>query len=387
MKLLILDNEIIRRGAQMFGQHFKKQLNDTGHVCKRVFLYSPEDETSLLPLDDDDRLLKGDKSNFLEIIPSFQPWLCRLIAGHIHAFDPDVVLLNGARSVKYGSIVKRFYYRGNAPFVVRVIDSVVYWNRSMVRQWYSRHVITPQIEGAVGVGAKALQDYRSLYRYNGPGVSIPRSFDFQSFSNDKTRNQIRKRFQAAPSEKIVLFLGNITRQKRPDRFLRVFAEVRKYIPEAVAWVVGDGELGAEMQRQVSELGLGGSVRFFGYQSDVEPFIVASDVLLISSDSEGVPGSAVEAHYLERPVVATNAGDVAMVVQNDVSGYINEIDDETGLEVNVVDLLSRPDKAERFGKQGKAHVVANFNLADITERYLAFFDDIIRNKQRQGQDAY
>ena len=383
MKLLILDNEIIRRGAQMFGQHFKKQLNATGHMCKRVFLYSPEEETSLLPLDDDDRLLQGRKSNFLEIIPSFQPWLCRLIASHIHAFEPDLVLLNGARSVKYGSIVKRFYYRGNAPFVVRVIDSVVYWNRSKIRQWYSRHVITPQIEGAVGVGEKALHDYRYLYRYDGPGVSIPRSFDFQSFSNDKTREQTREGFQAAPSRKIVLFLGNISRQKRPDRFLRVFAEVRKRIPEAEAWVVGDGDLGAEMQRQVSESGLSGKVTFFGYQSNVEPYIIASDVLLITSDTEGVPGTAVEALYLERPVVATNAGDVAMVVQNGISGYINETDDETGLTENVIDLLSHPGKAEQFGKQGKAHVVANFSLADITDRYLAFFEKVIQNKQRQG----
>lgn len=380
MKLLIIDNETIRRGAQMFGQHFKKHLNSTGHECKRVFLYSPEEETSLLPLDDDDRVLQGRKNHPLEFFPSVQLWLCRLIAKQIHAIDPDLVLLNGARSVKYGGIVKRFFYHGNAPFVVRVIDSVVYWNRSWLRQWYSRNIITPYIDGAIGVGYKALKDYRDLYKYKGPGVSIPRSFNFGRFTNNKDRKQFREEFEVEPSRKIVLFLGNITKQKRPDRFLRVFSAVSTRLPEAEAWVVGDGDLRSQMQIQASRLGLSDKVRFFGYQENVEQFIVASDVLLVSSDTEGVPGIAVEALYLERPVVATNAGDVSMVVLDGINGFINEMDDEQGLSDNVMDLLSNPDKADEFGKKGKEHVMANFDLAEISERYIAFFEEIIRYKK-------
>ena len=381
MKLLILDNQPIRRGAQMFAQHFKEHLNNSGHHCRRVFLYDTAGESSVLPLDEHDVLLDGKKNNYLEVFPSVQPSLCRKLASEITEYKPDIVLLNGARAVKYGGITKWRYYRGKTPFVVRIIDSVAYWNTSAIRQWYSRNVITPRIDGAVGVGEKALQDYRNLYGFKGPGTAIPRAFDFNGFRQAESREQVRNRLGTDNSEKIVLFLGNITEQKRPDRFLKVFSRVCAVVPEAKAWIVGDGALRKKIAGIAQELGIGDKVTFWGYQSDVEPFITASDLLFISSDTEGVPGIALEAQYLEKPVVTTNAGDVEMVVRNGVSGYVCGKEDEEGLTNRITELLTHPELAAKMGKEGKDHVSSNFNLADITERYLSFFRSVIDKKNQ------
>jgi len=379
MRLIIIDNETIRRGAQMFGQHFKKHLNSSGHICKRIFLYSPEDETPLLLMDENDWLLQGRKKHVHEFFPSIQVWICRLIAKYLHEFEPDIILLNGARSVKYGGIVKRYFYKGNAPFVVRVIGSVVYWNRSIIQQLYSRYVITPKIDGAIGVGEKALNDYRSLYHFKGPGVFIPRSFDFNSFTNSRNREQIRSDLKIKSTHKIVLYLGSLNTEKRPDRFLRVFHAATKQIPEARAWVVGDGKLRSQMEKHAYKLGILEKVTFWGYQTNVESFIIGSDVLLITSDSEGVPGIAMESLYLERPVVTTNAGDVAIVVQHRKSGFISEIEDEKGLISNLILLLSNPRLARTFGINGRKYITQNFDLSRITDQYLKFFNHIIKVK--------
>ncbi len=384
MKLLIVDNQPIRRGAQMFAQHFKDYLNLNGHTCKRVFLYNTAGESSVLPIDENDILLDGRKSNPLEVFPSVQPKICRELAAAITEYSPDVVLLNGARAVKYGGITKWRYYRGEAPFVVRIIDSVAYWNTSKLRQWYSRNVITPRIDGAVGVGKKALQDYRDLYAYRGPGTAIPRAFDFDGFRQTESKEQVRSRLGIKKDDKIVLFLGNITRQKRPDRFLKVFSDVCGIVSGSKAWIVGDGVLREQTESMASDLGVSDKVTFWGYQSDVEPFITASDVLFISSDTEGVPGIALEAQYLEKPVVTTDAGDVAMVVRHGISGFVCSKEDEEGLGNNIAELLKRPDLAAEMGRQGKVYVTSNFNLADISDKYLSFFQLVIENRKNSLQ---
>ncbi len=375
MNLLIVDNKPIRRGAQMFGQHFKEFLNANGHECMRVFLYHPGEETSMLPLDGRDVLLQGNKNHPFELFPSVQPKLCRKLAARISDFNPDVVLLNGGRAVKYGAAVKRWYYTGRAVFVVRIIDSVVYWNTSKIRQWYSRNVATPQMDGAVGVGAKALEEYREHYGFTGPGTAIPRAFNFSEFGEQGSKTDARTLLEEESSGNVVLFLGNITRQKRPDRFIRVYRQVQDRLPDTRAWIVGDGQLRTETTKQVKQLGLTDKVRFFGYQKNVQPFITGSDLLYISSDTEGVPGIALESLYLERPVVTTRAGDVGMVVINGKTGYLCEPDAESDQAEKIIELLLDGDKAAEMGREGRRHVINNFNLSDLAGRYLRFFEEV------------
>ncbi len=380
MNLLIVDNKPIRRGAQMFGQHFKDYLNANGHACRRVFLYHPGEETSELPFDVHDVLLQGRMDHPFELFPSVQPQLCRKLAAQISKFDPDVVLLNGGRAVKYGAAAKRWYYRGRASFIVRIIDSVVYWNTSKIRQWYSRNVATPQMDGAVGVGDKALQEYRDLYGYDGPGTAIPRAFNFDEFGDQDTKTDARIALDADPAAKVILFLGNITKQKRPDRFVRVFRMVLERVPDAVAWMVGDGRLRAETEALVEELGLSDRVRFFGYQEKVQPFITGCDLLYISSDTEGVPGIALESLYLERPVVTTRAGDVGMAVINGKTGYLCDLNDQNDQTEKITELLLDEKKAAQMGREGRKHIIRNFNLSDLAGKYLRFFEEVQQKRQ-------
>ena len=383
MNLLIVDNKPIRRGAQMFGQHFKEYLNSNGHECRRVFLYHPGEETSELPRDDKDALLQGNKNHPFELFPSVQPKLCRKLAAQINEFSPDVVLLNGGRAVKYGAAVKRWFYQGRAVFVVRIIDSVVYWNTSKIRQWYSRYVATPQMDGAVGVGDKALREYRGLYGFDGPGTAIPRAFNFSEFSEQQSKAEARESLEEDAAGRVVLFLGNITQQKRPDRFVRVFHDVQERVPDVRAWIVGDGMLRKKTEELVQQLGLTQKIRFFGYQKKVQPFITGSDLLYISSDTEGVPGIALESLYLERPVVTTKAGDVGMVVINGKTGYLCDPDAHTDQAEKITELLLDEDKAAEMGREGRQHVIRNFNLSDLAGKYLRFFEDVQQKRNSSG----
>ncbi len=380
-KILILDNKPIRRGAQIFARELKQELNRQGCRCKIVYLYNSGEQDMDLPVEGDDTYLGGDKKSLLELMPAGHPALQRRVLREILDFQPDVVMLNGARSVKYGGMVNKMLRRKkiHIPFVVRVIDSVVYWNRSVLKQWYMRNMIVPGIDGAVGVGRKALEDFRSLYSFNGPGTAIPRAFNTDRFNNNGSRSDARKHLKRPEDRKVVLFLGNVTKQKRPDRFLDVFAKVAEHLPEAEAWMVGDGDLRRDSEARAGKLGISDRVIFWGYQDDVAPFISGSNLLFISSDTEGVPGIALESLYLERPVVTTDAGDVGMAVKDGKTGFLCPADDTGTLAQRIRQLLADDEKCRQLGRNGKNHILENFNLPRLANLYLDFFKEVTRHK--------
>ena len=78
-------------------------------------------------------------------------------------------------------------------------------------------------------------------------------------------------------------------------------------------VVGDGDLRSEMERYVGEMGIANRVSFLGWRHDLAQVYTDLDVLVISSNNEGTPVSAIEAMAAGRPVVATRVGGLPSVI--------------------------------------------------------------------------
>jgi glycosyltransferase involved in cell wall biosynthesis len=138
---------------------------------------------------------------------------------------------------------------------------------------------------------------------------------------------IRRRLAAAhgiPTEVIwVLYAGRLLEQKAPLRLVESFSHFRSRRTDAVFLVVGDGNLKGRMIKKADDLGLSGVVFFLGSQSQdrLADFYRASDLLLLTSNFEGMARSCLEALGSGLPVVTTDAGEVRLVVRNDFSGEV------------------------------------------------------------------
>lgn len=383
MKILIIDNQPIRRGAQLFAQDFKEELIKRNIPVRRFFLFSPSDKKWMLNCDEHDFIPPdGVKSTSIEKFLFWQPQILQSLINEIKNFQPDVILANGGTARMYAAYAKKRLRKKKICFLLttRIIDSITFYRKFPFKQWIIKKIILPEVDGAIGVGDNALKQYSEVYHYSKPGTSIPRAFRVGRFTNNEPKEAVKERMKITKNKKIILFLGNITRQKRPDRFLRVFEKVHAQMPDTLAWMVGDGDLKKETQALAQNFGISNSVKLWGYQQNVEPFITASDLLFISSDTEGVPGIALEALYLEKPVVTTNAGDVAMVVQDGISGYVCGLDEEDKQAEKILTLLQDEKKARMMGRKGKKHISDNFNLSHITDRYLGFFEEVLKSKR-------
>lgn len=127
MRILQLVQKPQLRGAEMFASQLAQWLSNQGHVVRSVYLY-PYSGPAGLPLRAEDRVLDGREQHPLETCPGWHLGLLLALLGAIRRFDPDVVQVNGARTVKYGALA-RSYHRGGH-------WCLVYRNTGTPRVWH-----------------------------------------------------------------------------------------------------------------------------------------------------------------------------------------------------------------------------------------------------------
>jgi glycosyltransferase involved in cell wall biosynthesis len=175
--------------------------------------------------------------------------------------------------------------------------------------------------------------------------------------------------------KVVAYVGRLTRIKRPDRLVEVAREVIAAVPDAIFAICGDGELAAELSSAAHDLGR--SVRLLGWRADVEKVYAAADLVLLTSDNEGMPVSLIEAGLAGVPVVATNVGSVSEVVKHGETGLLTRCD-AGDLARNVIRLLRDDALRREMGRTAASWSRGQFGperlVADVQRIYEAIAVD-------------
>lgn len=117
--------------------------------------------------------------------------------------------------------------------------------------------------------------------------------------------------QNANDGPLVLYVGRLRRDKRPDVVLRAFARLNARVPQARLWIYGDGVDRGALESLAASLGLSGSVMFHGSvsQERVSEAMACGDVLALASSYESGPLVVAEARLCGMRVVATRVGRV------------------------------------------------------------------------------
>jgi len=374
-RVLFLDTRPIRRGAQVFVHELKSRFKDDGIAVKRVFLYKESNYENLI-LDETDVVLPFQDNNIYEKFPTVHPRIIIELAKEIKVFSPDIILCNGSRTLKYAAVVKRFFTSIKSKWIYRVIDSAVYWNRRSITQLYYRHFVIPAMDGAVGVSQKSLDEMIHHYGFNKSSVCIPRAIDVDFFSKYIPDDKSREKVGIKPDSFVLLFLGNFTKQKRPDRFLDIIYELQIQIPNVNGLMVGDGPLRPEVDAQITQLGLAERITYVGYQRDVRPWIAMSDVLLLTSDTEGMPGVVLEAAAMKTLTVSNLVGGVQEFIKSGVNGFLNVSNSNTEYCNLLFSIFSDKKNIDKIRDKSFETVSLNYNINFISKSYLLFFNQII-----------
>ena len=171
---------------------------------------------------------------------------------------------------------------------------------------------------------------------------------------------------------VVLFVGRLTVIKRPDRLIEAMSYVLARRSDAVLAVAGEGGLLEETRRRAEPLG--SAVRFLGWQPDIADLYVAADCVVLTSDSEGMPVTLIEAAMAGVPGVTTDVGSAREVVVDGVTGLVVASDASA-----VADGLLRlfdVELRDRLGAAARARAEAEFGTRRLIADHEALYERLM-----------
>ena len=378
MRILQIAQKPQRRGAEVFCFELSAALRERSNTVRVVYLYRHGGDRPL-PLHHDDRQLAGRERHPLERLPGLRPSLLNAVREQIADFAPDIVQVNGSRSVKYGTMARRLAGR-DAPWrlVYRNIGDPKLWNRRRLQIALYRRLFMTQVDGVISVSQASLDNAVDLYGFDGvPREVIPGGIDVEQLRPRQARSDTRQQLTTPADAVVVVAVGGIVPEKRPDRLLRAFAAARQQAGvNLVLWFVGDGVLRPEMQALAASLGVAEAVRFAGYQEDVASFLAAADVFALASDTEGTPAVVLEAGYLRLPVVATAVGGIPECIKDGETGLLAAREDEAAFADHLRRLATGAELRRTMGAAAHDWVDGRFTLDVVAQRYEAFYQRVL-----------
>ena len=294
------------------------------------------------------------------------------IAAEVRRFRPDIVHTHTAKAGVLGRLpavlhrvpVRVHTFHGHllhgyfSPTVTRAVVVV-------------EQVLASRTTALVAVGAQVRDELLAAgvgrpgqYSVVPPGISL---------GAVPSRTGARATLGIPPGAFVVGAIGRLVAIKRPDRLVETARRVVAAMPDAVFLVAGDGPERAAAEAAAADLGA--RVRFLGWRADVEVVLAASDVVVVTSDNEGMPVSLIEAGLAARPAVTTDVGSAREVVVDGETGFV-VAPDAAALAAAVVRLALDPDLRVRLGAAARVWTTDRFSAARLVADTESLYDGLL-----------
>ncbi len=172
---------------------------------------------------------------------------------------------------------------------------------------------------------------------------------------------------------IIGIVARLNKVKDHNNLLNAFRIVSQSIDEAKLLIIGDGELKQELINYSNKIGIDKKVIFLGNRRDIPELLKILDVFVLSSISEGLPLTILEAMAAGVPVIATNVGGNKEVVLHEETGLLVPERDSKELADAINIVLKNKEKANLFSINGLIRVKQYFSLDQMVKKYERLYE--------------
>jgi glycosyltransferase involved in cell wall biosynthesis len=209
--------------------------------------------------------------------------------------------------------------------------------------------------------------------------------DLAPFANGLCRRQaVRKEIGVEGACLVLLLVARFDYLKDHATAVRTLGRVVHQLPGAQLVLIGDGPGRRAIEESIREQNVADHVRLLGARTDVARLMPAADIFLLTSISEGIPLTVIEAMAAGLPVVATRAGGVPEVVDDGCSGLLAPVGDDAALAEHVIRLASDPQVRQQMGEHGRRRARELFAEEKMHASYLRLYRDTIADRQGRAQ---
>ena len=288
--------------------------------------------------------------------------LARVVSMH----QPDVVHAHDPHAVAMASMALSFGVGPKVPTLVasRRVDfhlqkhSFSRWKYRQVACFIAASRAIADILRADGIPASRIAVVHD-------GIDVERVMHIPSAD-------LHREFWFPKGAPVLVNVAALVPHKGQKFLLDAMAAVRRSIPDAQLVIFGEGELRGALEQQVRDLDLGKHVVLAGFRDDVLSLTRSADLFVMSSVTEGLGSTLLDAMAMGLAVAGTTAGGIPEAVEDGVTGLLVPPGHADALAGAIVRLLQDPALRARMGEAGRARVAAEFGVDRLVEGTLAAY---------------
>ncbi len=289
--------------------------------------------------------------------------LARVIAMH----RPDVVHAHDPHTVAMASMALSFGVGPAAPTLVasRRVDfhlqkhSFSRWKYKQVACFIAASEAIADILAADGIPRERITVVHD-------GIDVDRVTHIPAAD-------LRREFWFPHGSPVLVNVGALVPHKGQKFLIEAMARVRRTVPDAQLVIFGDGELRPALEAQIRELGLDKHVVLAGFRDDVLALTKSADLFVMSSVTEGLGSTLLDAMAMGLAIAGTRAGGIPEAVVDGTTGLLVPPGNSEALADAIVRLLGDAAARRRMGDAGRARVAAQFGVDRLVEGTLAVYE--------------
>jgi glycosyltransferase involved in cell wall biosynthesis len=209
------------------------------------------------------------------------------------------------------------------------------------------------------------------------GVVIP------TLATAAERGSIRHELGVADGEILIGCVANYRDVKRLDLLITSFAQlVAEGLPVRLE-LIGEVTSRPALEAQIRDAGIEHVVCLHGSVPSAERLYPAFDVVVQSSDGEGLPNALLEASAAGRAIVATAAGGTEEIVTDGTTGLLVRIGDQDGLTAAIRREVVDPELRGRLGAAARSHVATAFSIDRFVGEFADLYESLAAEKHLRG----
>ena len=261
---------------------------------------------------------------------------------HTHTPIASFITRLACRNMKHVKVIYTahgFHFYKGAPF----INWLVYYPIEKIASRWTHTIVTINQED-FNFASKNFSRSSNIYKVNGVGI------DLTKFENTEKKSILLKKYNT--ENKFTLFYAaELNMNKNQTLLIDAIYKVKERIPNIYLILAGVGEMEQHYRERVSEYDLENNIEFVGFRDDIPQILKITEIVLASSNREGLPVNLLEAMASRLPIVATDNRGHRSLVKDGENGYLINLNDSDELAEKIFKLYNSPELRMKLGNEG------------------------------------
>jgi glycosyltransferase involved in cell wall biosynthesis len=292
----------------------------------------------------------------------------------------DIINTHSLKSYILGGLInvllrKKIVYSYHGHFIRNEYNSIfeqkIYYILHLIVTLFNRvYALTPSMRSKELLKAETKRFSKIDFYYHGNvEVNHPKELN-----NDLIQklSELRKQFL------LIGYIGRLDREKNAKLAIKLFSEVKKYRGNIFLLIFGSGEEEDEIKNFVLENELK-NISFLGYIKNAESYKKYLDIIILTSNSEGMPMVLWEAMKNGVPFFSTNVGGIPEIVENEKCGFVFDQNDfEDGLK-KLLKLIDDENLRRKFGENGRKALLTKYTSDNFKYFFENYYTELVNEK--------